>query len=105
FFERQSEGHLDLPRARDGGFAGGFFAVFVWSEAPQATDAEPDPSEIANGYDLPLEAPLDLGYAQRVALAMMATLFRIEDSSNGKVKVVRTADELERSIADGTLAA
>ena len=31
FFERTAEGHLDLPRMREGGFAGGFFWVFVRS--------------------------------------------------------------------------
>ena len=29
FFTRSEEGHLDLPRAQEGGFAGGFFAVFI----------------------------------------------------------------------------
>ena len=29
FFEHGEEGHLDLPRAREGGFAGGLFACFV----------------------------------------------------------------------------
>ena len=29
FFARGEKGHIDLPRAREGGFAGGFFAVWV----------------------------------------------------------------------------
>ncbi|HKB49735.1 MAG TPA: membrane dipeptidase, partial [Ktedonobacterales bacterium] len=29
FFVRDERGHLDLPRAREGGFAGGLFAIFV----------------------------------------------------------------------------
>ena len=41
FFTRSEEGHLDLPRAREGGFAGGFFAVFVppTSRAEKPEDA------------------------------------------------------------------
>src|SRR5262245_28728189 len=35
FFERSEKGHLDLPRAREGGFGGGFFAVYI----------PPDPSQ------------------------------------------------------------
>jgi membrane dipeptidase len=35
FFSHSEQGHLDLPRARAGGFAGGFFAVFL----------PPDPSQ------------------------------------------------------------
>ena len=34
FFERSERGHIDLPRARAGGFGGGFFAVFVPPEQP-----------------------------------------------------------------------
>ena len=29
FFERSEKGHLDLPRAREGGLIGGLFAVFT----------------------------------------------------------------------------
>ena len=29
FFERSDRGHIDLPRALEGGFAGGFFAICV----------------------------------------------------------------------------
>jgi membrane dipeptidase len=29
FFTRSETGHLDLPRAQEGGIAGGFFAVFL----------------------------------------------------------------------------
>ena len=29
FFERSELGHLDLPRSREGGLGGGFFAVFI----------------------------------------------------------------------------
>ncbi len=29
FFELNEKGHLDLPRMRQGGFARGFFAIFV----------------------------------------------------------------------------
>ena len=31
FLERSERGHIDLPRAREGGLAGGFFAVFTAS--------------------------------------------------------------------------
>jgi membrane dipeptidase len=104
FLARNEKGHLDLPRAREGGFAGGFFAVFVWNQTKQPTDTEPDPPEIPQDYDLPLPPPLELGYAQRTALGMMATLYRIEAASEGAVKVVRNVDELEQCLADSVLA-
>jgi membrane dipeptidase len=98
FFERSDKGHIDLPRAREGGFGGGFFAVFVPNDpnhpVPPATD---------NGERTP--APLELAYAQRIALGMTALLFRLEEQSKGQLKVVRTADEIARCLADGTIAA
>ena len=43
FFERSDVGHIDLPRAREGGFGGGFFACYVrnpendgWTEEPRS---------------------------------------------------------------------
>jgi len=35
FFRRSSEGHIDLPRAREGGLGGGFFAVYIHDPAAQ----------------------------------------------------------------------
>jgi membrane dipeptidase len=29
FFQRNEQGHADLPRMRQGGYAGGFFAVLI----------------------------------------------------------------------------
>src|SRR4029453_13212981 len=44
FLSRRDEGHLDLVRATEGGFAGGFFAVFVLpkSEEERAATKIPD---------------------------------------------------------------
>src|SRR5579884_4195645 len=94
FFDRSDRGHIDLPRAREGGFGGGFFAVFVPPERPANANhsAAPPP-------------PIDLGYAQRVTLTMAAQLFRIEVESGGQVKVVRTVDEIVSSLEAGVLAA
>jgi membrane dipeptidase len=104
FFDRSEKGHIDLPRAREGGLAGGFFAVFVPDPAEESPADLPDPPA-GSGYELPLPAPIELAYAQRVAFSMAAILFRIEADSAGQVKVVRTADELAICLRDGVLAA
>ncbi|HEY7021815.1 MAG TPA: dipeptidase [Ktedonobacterales bacterium] len=103
FFTRSEEGHLDLPRAREGGFAGGFFAVFI-----PPPPAEMDPHAVAttgptNSLELP--PPLDLGYAQREAMGLVAGLLRLEAESEDQVKIVRTADEMDACLRDGILAA
>ena len=42
FFERNGKGHLDLPRAREGGFGVGFFAVWIPSPREQTPEPTPD---------------------------------------------------------------
>ena len=102
-FERNSQGHIDLPRMREGGMAGGFFAIFVPShKKPNDFTQVAD----ANGhYQWPLPEPLGLEHAQQETLAMMARLFQDEKKSEGQFKVVRTVPEIESCIANGTIAA
>jgi len=92
FLEGGVTEHLDLPRARAGGFAGGFFAVYV--PAPGEHALEDLVVETADGYEVPPLAPLDPGYARRFAEAQIDLLFAIERASDGAVRVVRTAAEL-----------
>jgi membrane dipeptidase len=92
FFVRGDRGHLDLPRAREGNFAGGLFAIFVGSEEPAADAAM-------------LSHSPEIGYARQVAISMMARLFRLEAESEGQLRVVRTADQLSACLEEGVLAA
>ena len=97
FLAGMTDGHIDLPRARQGGFAGGFFAVFAPNPEMEITpDFVPDPQ---------LPPPLEWSYAQRFALGMMADLFKLEAESAGQVKVVRGAAELQACIESGVFAA
>ena len=97
FFTEMESGHIDLPRARKGGFAGGFFAVFAPNPEMEITpDFVPDPQ---------LPSPLEWSYAQRFALGMMSDLFKLEAESAGQVKVVRSAAELQACIESGIFAA
>jgi membrane dipeptidase len=101
FLERNDAGHLDLPRAREGGFAGGMFAVFV----PSKRRRSDKPARTESGYDVPLPEPPKLADAQRTTLTLAANLFRIEAESEGRVKVVRTVSELRECLGNGTLGA
>jgi membrane dipeptidase len=104
FFDRSEKGHLDLPRALEAGFGGGFFAVYIPADPafPKRDMGEPPAS---GPYATPLPDALDIVYAQRMAIAMSAQLFRLEAASNGRVKIVRTAGELAACLRDGVLAA
>ncbi len=85
----EGEGHLDLPRARRGGFAGGFFACFV-----PGADFEPVATE--DGY----ETEFDPDEAAVTAAALAARLLALERA--GALRVARTADDLV--LGDGVLA-
>jgi membrane dipeptidase len=99
FFARGERGHIDLPRARAGGFGGGFFAVFV--PAPHPAQSAP----LTSRSETPPIPAIDPAYAQHTTMAMVALLFRLEDRSAGQLKVVRSADELATCLATGVLAA
>ena len=99
----EGKGHLDLPRMQAGGFAGGFFAIYIPS--PQAHDA-PDILALMDSppYDLPLPPLMGHTAAQPLALAMAAHLLWMERSSQGAFRVCRTMDDLRGCLASGTIA-
>ena len=84
FLKGEGKGHLDLPKARKGGFAGGLFAIFVPSpkrreRAEGGTPAQDTDSVTGSviGGD-PAPPAVDAAEAQRVVFAMAALLYRIE---------------------------
>ena len=107
FLQGRDKGHLDLPKARRGGFAGGLFAVFAPS--PKRKDragGEAPPSEetgIIIGND-PTPPAVDATEAQRVVAAMASLLLRIERESEGRVRVCRTVADIEGCLAGDALA-
>jgi membrane dipeptidase len=104
FIEGAPKGHLDLPKAAEGGFAGGLFTVFVPS---------PRPSDIPAGEPPGLNAettaraptPVDLAFAQSVALGMISLLLRIEAESQGRVRICRRMSDIDQCMKDSVLAA
>jgi membrane dipeptidase len=103
FFEGIDDAHLDYPRARSAGFAGGFFAVFVPIHPDEPDAGGPTVLE-DGGFEFPLAGSLELGYAQRIALEIMAVLFRMERVSDGELRVVRTIDELVGALRHDVMA-
>jgi membrane dipeptidase len=98
FLKGDGEGHMDLPRMMKGGFAGGFFAIFVPS--PQ------DPDWVDDEEINPPEAgQVGQMVAMSATTAMASLLFRIEAASNGAFKVCRSARDLREAMAAGTIAA
>ncbi len=99
FFDRLDGRQVDLPRAREGGLAAGFFAVFIAEAEAMNMLHNFDPTR---GYTLPA---LEFDVAQTAAMQMVANLFRIEALSGGALKVVRTVADLEACLRDDVLGA
>jgi len=105
FFERSDHGHIDLPRAVEGRFGGGLFAICV-PPSPTGHDLPDFDAFVTDtGYEVPLSPPLDPAYAQQMTISVMARLFRLETESNGRLRVVRDTEELVSCLRAGTIAA
>lgn len=108
FLDRSGHGHIDLPRAREGGLGGGFFAIFTPSpnyERVVRPMVRPDGTEVPGSYTIALPPRLDRRKALGWTLSIMSDLFRLEAEAEGELAVVRTPRELRRCLEEGTLAA
>jgi membrane dipeptidase len=102
FLAGRSEGHLDLPRARVGGFAAGFFAVFVLPESEEERAATRLPDR-KPPYAQPLAGAVPTAHAAREAGQIIDLLEAL--ASGGDVRVARSAKEVEAALNGGPLAA
>lgn len=98
FLQENSQGHIDLPRARKGGFMGGFFAIFPRSTSQQGQKPGTSPT---GERSFPA---LDTQQAHQFTLSVMAYLFRLEKEAEGQIKVVRTGEELAWCLQNDILA-
>ena len=90
FIEGDTAGHIDLPRAKKGGLAGGLCAIFVPS--PPGFDADRN------------FTPPNQPDALATTFGMASLLFRIESASDGKLKVCRSASDIREAMAKGAFA-
>ncbi len=102
WLEGDGTGHLDLPRMRSAGFAGGFFAIWVPSPV---TGADIDALMLTPPFDLPLPEPVATDLAQPAALSMAGILMRMERVSGGALRICRRASEIRACLAEGVIAA
>ena len=103
WLERGDAGHLDLPRMRAGGFAGGLFAIFV----PPAM--RPDPAAMATAmeetpYDLPQPPDCATEAAQATALAQASLFHWMERAAPDDFAVCRSAGQARAAMAAGRVA-
>ena len=94
-----AEWHIDLPRAKKGGFAGGMFAIFP----PPAEKPKPHAAAPTPGANEPMAAELSREDARISTLGMASILFRLERA--GALTVCRSAADIRATMQKGSLAA
>jgi len=94
------DGAIDLPKSRNGGFGGGFFAIYVPSEQGEVDrfDEMNQPS-----YDLPLPEPLEYSKATRIAQAQASILIQLERI--GALRICTTSRQIAECFEQNILAA
>lgn len=100
----EGKGHLDYPRALQGGICGGFFAVYP-ANPPQVPTAKERMILSEEGYHVPLAPALSYQDARDAALKMIQLLKRIEVDSMGSLKIVTTLKDLQECLENNRLAA
>jgi membrane dipeptidase len=96
FLTRSDDGHLDLPRAREGGLVGGLFAMFARPERPP----EDDLTKTETGYEVRLADPLAPIYARDRIDSQLAALNRLAARAAGQMRWATTVEEIEAGRRD-----
>ncbi|OLP62302.1 peptidase [Xaviernesmea oryzae] len=98
FRDGAAHGHIDAPRAKAGGLAGGLCAIYI----PSGDLILRQPDE--NGhYQTPLAAPLERQPSLDIALDFAAIALRLHRA--GIWRLCRTTGEIRAAMADGVFAA
>lgn len=100
FFDGDERGHVDLPRARAGGMAGGFFAIYT----PARKYVHLDKDDGAVCDEAPI-GPVDSGWARVATLEMAAILLRMCKARPDAIRLCLCVADIERAEADGAIAA
>ena len=100
FLARSADGHLDLPRAHDGGLVGGLFAMFVHPQHPPVDNL----TVTKTGYEVRLAEPLAAAYARRKSGELLTALKRLEARADGKMRIATSVDEIAELTRTGSFA-
>jgi len=90
------DGDIDLAKCRAGGFAGGFFAVWVGG----TPGTGPDPMATYREF-----APIDAMRAERQTLEQIAILLRMQAARPDAIRLCRDVAEIAAARAAGAIAA
>ncbi len=93
--------HIDLPKAKIGGFGGGFFAIYIPSKEVPIDGIEDN--FVGEIYELPLPPAIDQVDALPVALKQISILLQLERA--GHLKICTRVAQIKSCLASGVIAA
>jgi membrane dipeptidase len=99
-FEYGNKGHLDVPRARKGGFCGGFFALFIRSKPGQTP---PEPTRDQHGAWTWTPPPIGHAWALEETLRLLDAIDDMFKRDNGDLRRCENAQDIRDSIDDDRL--
>ncbi|XDZ65727.1 dipeptidase [Alphaproteobacteria bacterium LSUCC0684] len=92
FLDGMDTTHIDAPRARQGGLAGGFFAMFV-------------PATNAAGEAILATSPIDQESAMAATMEMARIFRHLTDRHHGVIRRCLDAEDVDEAMKDGAIAA
>lgn len=104
WLEGDGKGQLDLPRMRAGGFVGGFFAIYIPSPRADMPALDMDAMLTSPSYTMPLPPPLELDYAQAIAVQQAGHLLAMERLAPGDFSIIRSTADLHAALSAGRIA-
>ncbi len=99
FFEEANYDHIDLPRARKGGFAGGLFAMFTPS-----VRSKPEPGEETDFDDPKHFRQIRQQDALDYTLKLLEIAEELEAQGDSAVKICRSTEAIKEAMAADQLA-
>tara|TARA_Y100000589_G_scaffold305760_1_gene319956 strand:- start:354 stop:1415 length:1062 start_codon:yes stop_codon:yes gene_type:complete len=100
--KRDTQGHIDLPRAREGGLAGGFFAVFIPSETK--SEVRPITANDGTQIDALCADPVSRDIARAQTESVLRRTAEMFNEADGAIRLVRTVEDIEGCLADEVVA-
>ncbi len=102
FLEGRPTGHIDLPRAQQGGLGGGFFAIYTSQD--EDTNPMAGFERTADGYRFPEFGAIDSDRARTFTDEMIERAYALAAAAGGRAAIVSNADQLETCLQTGVLA-
>lgn len=99
FINGTHQGHIDLPRSRAGGLAGGLCAIYI----PNKTDLVFHAPDSNGHYNTPMADPVDRVYAFDIASEFIDIAYKIERA--GGWKICRNSRDISNALTGGDFAA